>query len=200
MIDLVVNNSTNSIVNKFVNSIFQIIHVVNNFVNQNTNNSITQIDSNFVNQKSISTNSTFRNQFDMTINDWQNIEFSQQQWNVLQKLIVDVQTTQFIFISSSSITNNDQKWNTSEIDFFDFIYEIKFVVIENLIKYFDKNIYFRDVDIFIDRVKNMIVVKNVELFRQNFYICFRDIIFAWYTSILIENQKRLVKLNDNVDE
>ena len=77
LIDLVVNNSTNSIVNKFVNSIFQITHVVNNFVNQNISNSITQIDSNFVSQKSISTNSTSRSQFDMTINDWQNIEFSQ---------------------------------------------------------------------------------------------------------------------------
>ena len=69
LIDFVISNSTNSIVNKFVNSIFQIIHVVNNFVNQNTNNSITQINSNFVNQKSISTNSTFRNQFDITINN-----------------------------------------------------------------------------------------------------------------------------------
>ena len=57
------------------------------------------------------------------------------------------------------------------------MYEIKFVVIENFIKYFDKNIYFRDVDIFIDRVKNMIVIKNVELIRQNLYICFRNTIF-----------------------
>ena len=80
------------------------------------------------------------------------------------------------------------------------MYETKFVVIENLIKHFDKNIYFRDVDMFIDRMKNMIVVKNVELIHQNFYICFRDTIFAWYTSILIENQKRFVKLSDNVDE
>ena len=57
------------------------------------------------------------------------------------------------------------------------MYEIKFVVIENFIKYFDKNIYFRDVDMFIDRMKNIIVVKNVELIRQNLYIYFRDIIF-----------------------
>ena len=58
------------------------------------------------------------------------------------------------------------------------MYEFKFVVIENSIKHFDKNIYFRDVDMFIDRVKNMTIVKNVELIRQNFYICFRDIVLT----------------------
>ena len=58
------------------------------------------------------------------------------------------------------------------------MYEFKFVVIEKLIKHFDKNIYFRDVNMFIDRVKNMIVVKNIELIRQNLYIYFRNIIFA----------------------
>ena len=58
------------------------------------------------------------------------------------------------------------------------MYEFKFVVIENSIKHFDKNIYFRDVNIFIDRVKNKIIVKNIELIRQNFYIYFRDIISA----------------------
>ena len=58
------------------------------------------------------------------------------------------------------------------------MYEFKFVVIEISIKYFDKNIYFRDVNMFIDRIKNMTIVKNIELIRQNLYICFRDIVLT----------------------
>ena len=58
------------------------------------------------------------------------------------------------------------------------MYKFKFVVIEKSIKHFDKNTYFHDVDIFIDRVKNMIIVKNIELIRQNLYICFRNIVFV----------------------
>ena len=56
---------------------------------------------------------------------------------------------------------------------FNINYDDKFVVIEKIIKHVDKNIYFRDVNDFIDRVKNMINVKNVEFVHQNLYICFR---------------------------
>ena len=40
----------------------------------------------------------------------------------------------------------------------------------------EKNIYFRDVNDFIDRVKNMTNVKNAKLIRQNFYICFCEML------------------------
>ena len=34
-------------------------------------------------------------------------------------------------------------------------------------KYINKNIYFRDIYFFIKRVKNIILIKNIELIREN---------------------------------
>ena len=40
------------------------------------------------------------------------------------------------------------------------MYDDKFVVINDFIKHVDKNIYFRNINDFIDRVKNIIDVKK----------------------------------------
>ena len=58
------------------------------------------------------------------------------------------------------------------------MYNEKFVVIDQIIEHIEKNIYFRDVNNFINRVKNMKFFKNVDLIRQNLYICFRNTILT----------------------
>ena len=55
------------------------------------------------------------------------------------------------------------------------MYDDKFAIIDNFIKHVDKNIYFLDVNDFIDCVKNIIDVKKTKMIRQNLYICFREI-------------------------
>ena len=57
------------------------------------------------------------------------------------------------------------------------MYDEKSIVIEKFIIHVEKNIYFRDVNDFINRVKNITNVKNAKLIRQNFYICFRNNVF-----------------------
>ena len=52
------------------------------------------------------------------------------------------------------------------------MYDEKFAVINQIIEHIEKNIYFRNVNNFINRVKNITNIKNVELIRQNLYICF----------------------------
>ena len=52
------------------------------------------------------------------------------------------------------------------------MYNDKFAIINDFIKHVDKNIYFRNVNNFIDRVKNIIDVKKTKMIRQNLYICF----------------------------
>ena len=56
------------------------------------------------------------------------------------------------------------------------MYNGKFVVIDDFIEYINKNIYFRNVNVFIERIKNIIEVKKIELIRQNLYICFKNTI------------------------
>lgn len=81
-----------------------------------------------------------------------------------------------LFIVNDNNNNHDNynKWNSFKIDFFDFMYDNKPLITAEFIKYIEKNIYFRDVHLFINRIKNMIVCKNLELLRNNLYICLRD--------------------------
>ena len=111
---------------------------------------------------------------------------------------VELQNTS-TFASTKNINHNN-KWNFEKIEFFDFMYDEKSIVIEKFIMHVEKDIYFRDVNDFINRVKHITNVKNVELIRQNFYICFRNIVFSWYIIIFIENQKRLINFDNDVDE
>ena len=70
--------------------------------------------------------------------------------------------------SKSSKSNNDNidddfvnRWNTSNFDFFDFLYESKFVVFEAFfLKHNDKNFYFKNVHVFVDRAKKLAVIKK----------------------------------------
>ena len=54
------------------------------------------------------------------------------------------------------------------------MYDNKFVIIDNFMKHVDKNIYFRNINNFIDCVKNIIDIKKTKIIRQNLYICFRE--------------------------
>ena len=51
--------------------------------------------------------------------------------------------------------------------FFNSFYNNKSSNIEVKIKYIKKKIYFRDIMIFINRIKNIARVKNIELLRNN---------------------------------
>ena len=128
----------------------------------------------------------------MKITSIDELEFS-----IFFKFVESQNTSTF---ASTKNIDHDNKWNSKKIELFDFMYDEKSIVIEKFIMHIEKNIYFRDVNDFIDRVKNMTNVKNAKLIRQNFYICFRKIVFSWYIIIFTKNQKRLIKLNHDVDE
>ena len=125
--------------------------------------------------------------------NWQNTDFSQQQWTALQSLMREATETTDSFESpdfsefqgtpnsqSTSAVDNDNinRWNADEVDFFDLMYDDKSAATDEPIEHIDKNTYFRDVSYFIDRIKNMTKVKRAEVVRQNLYICFRDIALA----------------------
>ena len=95
--------------------------------------------------------------------------------------------------------NNWKRWIVVNIEFFDFHYDEKIVVIASAIEHAEKNIYFWNIHIFVKWVKNIIIVKDFELIRNNFYTCFKKIALKWYTFTLIKEMKFYVKHNNDFD-
>ena len=65
-----------------------------------------------------------------------------------------------------------------------------------------KDTYIRDIYVFLDRVKDIVSTRGAQTVRTNLHMCLRGEAFAWYTSILSEEEKRLVKYgvdNDDVE-
>ena len=78
--------------------------------------------------------------------------------------------------SAASDNSYNHRFNPAEIDLFDFLYDNKSMTIDDPIELADKDIYIRDVYLFIDRIENMTRIRNSELVRNNLYTCFRETI------------------------
>jgi hypothetical protein len=78
-------------------------------------------------------------------------------------------------ISRITSKSREERWITSNIEFFDLMYDNKSTFIENFIEHVEKSIYFRNVHLFLKRVKNVVRVKNVNQVRENLFICLRDL-------------------------
>ena len=141
------------------------------------------------------------------------IEFVEAQQRMIQEMIkqtiVSLATTSsFDSLSLSDLSNQNaaeneyqSRWNLANLDFFDLMYDDKFVSTEETMKHIEKNTYFRDVHFFIERVKNLVTIKDIELIRENLWTCLRDTALAWWTDELSENEKRMTKLTfDAIDD
>ena len=60
----------------------------------------------------------------------------------------------------SAIFFENLKWIVSEIEFFDSMYDDKFIKTNEIMKHAKKNIYFRDIHLFIERAKNMFIIQE----------------------------------------
>ena len=90
------------------------------------------------------------------------------------------------------------RWNVQNVDFFDSYYESKIIVIDDFVSHSNKNTFFKNIHLFVSRVKNITTVKDVKLIRKNLWTCFRDRTLKWWQFFLIDEQKRLMKLKDDV--
>ena len=61
--------------------------------------------------------------------------------------------------------DNIDRFNSDNIDFFDSFYESKSINTISIIEYSSKSIFFRDIHIFVNRVKNIARVKKDILLR-----------------------------------
>jgi hypothetical protein len=101
--------------------------------------------------------------------------------------------------SKTTSESRAKRWITANVEFFDSMYENKSVLTEEFIEHAEKNIYFRNVHLFLKRVKNVIKMKNVNQIRKNLFICLRDLALQWYTFELFENIKNLLRYDNEIE-
>ena len=98
------------------------------------------------------------------------------------KIIVKMSTNDFsdFFIDDENIDdvfdidNNDDRFNSKKINFFNFLLNDKFVLIDSSMKHINDDTMFRDVYLFITRVKNFVVVHETEMIRKNLFRCLQN--------------------------
>ncbi len=79
------------------------------------------------------------------------------------------------------------------------MYENKSVLTEEFIEHAEKDIYFRNVHLFLKRVKDVTKIKNAAQIRENLFTCLRGLTLQWYTSELSENTKDLLRYDNGVE-
>ena len=96
--------------------------------------------------------------------------------------------------------SSSPRFQASDIGFFDPFYDGKSSDTAPGMEHAGKDTYFRDVTVFIDRIKDVARVKGPELVRNNLQICLRGEALEWYTSQLTDNEKRLMTYGNDVEE
>ena len=102
-------------------------------------------------------------------------------------------------LSVSAVSFENSKWNASEVEFFDSLYDEKSINIEQVMKHAEKNTYFRNVHFFIERVKNIAIIQDEQHVRDNLFTCLRDFALQWYISKISIEAKQLMKYDDAID-
>lgn len=118
--------------------------------------------------------------------------------NVIKRVIRKV-TNQTTALRTNSTRSSDSsrpaeieaRWNSSDIEFFDFNFESQTTVTDVVVKHVEKDTYYRDVHVFVERIKKMTIVLNIDKVRQNLFTCLRDTALLWHTAELKENARLL---------
>ena len=91
------------------------------------------------------------------------------------------------------------KWNWCEIDFFNSMFDEKSTKTEKFIKHVEKNTYFKNVYLFIEKVLNIATIHDNQLIRKNLFICFKETTFQWYTFELFFEIKQFLRYDDKIN-
>ena len=102
-------------------------------------------------------------------------------------------------LSVSAVSFENFKWNASEVEFFDSLYDEKSINIDQIMKHAKKNTYFRNVHFFIERVKNIAIIQSEQHVRDNLFTCLRESALQWYTSKISSKTKQLIRYEKKID-
>ena len=96
--------------------------------------------------------------------------------------------------------NDKTQWYAANLGFFDPNYDGKTIATGKTIEHIGKDTIFWDVHLFIKQVKDIAATWRDELVRQNLSTCLKWTALSWYTSELIADQKRLLKMGHGIQE
>ena len=118
--------------------------------------------------KKISRDDMIFNLFNFDFFDTQRLKFAQIIVATLRRNIFKSSFNSFNFLNSSNDDNNDnnnnEKWKSNDIEYFDSKFE-KSINTNNSIINFDWYIFYRNVYVFVDRLKNLISLRDENKFR-----------------------------------
>ena len=89
-------------------------------------------------------------------------------------------------------SDNVSDWKSKDIEFFDSKYEIS-IHIDDLIVNVDRHVFYRNVYVFIDRLKNMTSLREKNKLRIVISQCLRDIVLIWHSAKLSNFEKNLLR-------
>ena len=97
--------------------------------------------------------------------------------------------------------NGSSKWNPGEIGFFDPNHDNKSME-EGAppIEYVGKDLYFRDVHLFLEHARDYIPVRGEEQLRTHLWTCLKGRAMNWWLGELGDDGKKLVKLGRGIEE
>lgn len=85
----------------------------------------------------------------------------------LSKSPEDLKVPKVDMVNGDNENENKNRFFTIDVKFFNLFYDNKSNNMKADIKYTKKNIYFRDITMFINKIKDITRVKKVELLRNN---------------------------------
>jgi hypothetical protein len=88
----------------------------------------------------------------------------------------------------STLTDFIKKWTTDEIEFFD-----SDVDEDDSIINVDRHVFYKNIYVFVDRLKNMIKIRDDDKLRTILSQCFRDASLIWHFIELFDMKKNLLR-------
>lgn len=140
---------------------------------------------------------------------WQNTGFSQQQWTALQGLLRGIPSQPGppgppgeagppgTVVTENAL--NPTRWNPGDLGFFDPNYDNKSVSTGSPIEHTGKETYFRDVHLFVERARDLVVIKG-NMVRENLWMSLRGTALEWWTAELSPAEKRITRFGEGVEE
>ena len=101
--------------------------------------------------------------------------------------------------ANSPFYSVEDRWIASDIGFFDPHFNGRSVDTAEAMEHSGKDTYYRDVFVFLDRIKDYAETRSPELVRQNLLSCLRGTALAWYTIELTAEAKTELRTGPGIE-